>query len=164
MTPEQLQQAIQKLRKSNSKVSCFIEVPEVCTLQWPPCIEKPADNQALRELILNFQATDGWLCWQSEVSHFQNSALDYPANKHLLYGELAKPNASLHINEDGQGGWIVTWLEEGAGKQVAVTNTTLLGESKHAPEKLYYRVYWQNSAEDGFRKIAARFQGFKGEK
>ena len=164
MTPEELKTWITKLKQRDSEAASFVEIPKVCALAWPPRTEKPANGEALHKLILAFQPSDGWLCFQNHVCYFQAGALKYPENEHLLYGELAKPNASLHVNEDGQGGWIVTWYEEGAGEPFAVTESHFLGEPNHAPAKLFYRVYWQEIKDQGFRQLAARFQGFSQEK
>lgn len=161
MTPEQLRQDIQKLKKRPGQAACFIEVPETCCLQWPPRVERPADAEQLRQLIEAFQPREGWICWQNDVTHFPPGAPEYPPDKHLLYAEFANADASLHVNEDGQGGWIVTWFKEGAGEAFAVTETRFMGERlEDMPDKLWYRVYWQDTGQWGFRQIAARFGGF----
>ncbi len=165
MSPEELKNWVEKLKqndKQNGEVAGFVKIPQLCALSWPPRTENPANGEVLRKLILDFQPQAGWICWQNRVSYFyfQHGKLEYPEATHLLYGEFSKPDASLHVNEDGQGGWIVTCYEESAGNTFAVTDSHFLGESKHAPAKLYYRVYWQDTKEHGFRQIAARFCGF----
>ncbi|MDY6993685.1 MAG: hypothetical protein SVR94_13925 [Pseudomonadota bacterium] len=158
MQPEELLDSVEKLKKLNPNF--FITIPEICTLNWPPRTAKPANATELRQYILDFQAQEGWICWQNEVNYFQNGELNYPEHKHLLYGEFAKKNASLHVNEDGQGGWLLTWFEEDQGETFIVENTHFLGEPKHAPAQLYYRVYWVDHEMHGYHKIAARFKGF----
>jgi hypothetical protein len=135
------------------------KAPKLCTLmQTSTSFLSPS---AVRDAVLKFDATEGWLCFQSDVRYFQNKEIEYTQDDVLLYGELAKSGASLHIREDGKGAWILTQLTDQAGGDYLMEEKSFLGEKGHAPNKLYYRVYWENQKGQGFHRIAARFIGFQ---
>lgn len=108
-----------------------------------------------------FNPIQGWLCFQSEVKYFcQGQPMPYSGI--LLYGEVVNADGqSLHIRENGQGGWILTTFTETEGENYLVETKTFLGEKELAPEKLYYRVYWKYDEKSGYQQFAARFIGFE---
>jgi len=118
--------------------------------------------QEVQKKVESFLPEQGWLCFQNKVEYFlQDEIIPYAGI--LLYGEVVKlaQKESLHIREDGQGGWILTEFAETEGNDYLVETKTFLGEGKKlTPEKLYYRVYWQYDERHGYRQVAARFNGF----
>jgi hypothetical protein len=118
-------------------------------------------DKVLQELE-NFKPEQGWLCFQNKVKFFRKGDKIPTDSTILLYGEVVNADGiSLHIREDGQGGWILTYFTETDGNNYLVENQSFLGESKLAPEQLYYRVYWQHDDKQGYRQVAARFTGFE---
>jgi hypothetical protein len=132
------------------------------------------------------QPQQGWLVFQSKSIAFTDPANIKDAlskNKphgYLLYGEFIQDeNNSIHIRQDGSGGWIVTRYTEDSGEIEAFVETVKLISIHHGdknPEftRLKYRVYWQleepkeEELKEGdlsgrcFRQVAARFCGFEG--
>lgn len=115
------------------------------------------------EELENFKPEQGWLCFQNEVKVFRKGDKIPTDSNILLYGEVvnADGNSSLHIREDGQGGWILTYFTETKGNEYLLEKQSFLGQSKLAPKKLYYNVYWQHDDKQGYRPVAARFTGFE---
>lgn len=109
----------------------------------------------------------GWLYFQHTLWH-SKSDISLPTQfdkeaGYLLYGELVSEDNqnSLHIRQDGQGGWIVTEFSEiDGGKTHLVETIRLLGEFEKVGD-LKYRVYWSFDSENNmYRQTAARFYGF----
>lgn len=116
--------------------------------------------QEIQEKVENFNPEQGWLCFQSKVEYFRKGKT-MPYSGILLYGEVINAQGqSLHIREDGQGGWILTSFEETEDNNYLVEDTEFLGEKELAPKKLRYRVYWKYDERHGYRQVAARFNGF----
>ncbi|HIE02315.1 MAG TPA: hypothetical protein EYP59_18875 [Thiotrichaceae bacterium] len=132
-----------------------------CRLKWPPKSDTTSDPEEVRQKIKEFAPEQGWLCFQSKVDYFRELA-KMSFSGILLYGEVVKKatNQSLHIREEGQNGWILTYFEETKGEQYLVENTVFCGEKELAPNKLRYRVYWQHDEKQGYRQLGARFNGF----
>jgi len=130
-------------------------------LKWPPKSDTTSSPEEVRQKVAEFAPEQGWLCFQSKVDYFREPA-KMSFSGILLYGEVVKKatNQSLHIREEGQNGWILTYFEETEGDNYLVENTVLLGEKELAPNKLGYRVYWQHDEKQGYRQLAARFNGF----
>ncbi len=123
--------------------------------------------EEVKAKVKAFEPKQGWLCFQDKVEYFCRNCekKEMPYSSILLYGEVINVDGkSLHIREDGRGGWILTYFTETEGEQYLVETKEFLGEKKLAPDKLYYRVYWQHDKEHGYHQFAARFIGFeKGE-
>ncbi len=149
-----------------SKVYCetrYIDLDKLrfgC-LKWPPESCTTSDHEVVRQKIKEFAPEQGWLCFQSKVHYFREpDKMSFSGI--LLYGEVVKKatNQSLHIREEGQNAWILTYFEETEGDNYLLENTVLLGEKELAPKKLGYRLYWQYDEKQGYRQLAARFNGF----
>lgn len=116
------------------------------------------EAEKVKQALKDFQPQEGWLCFQSTVTHFKNGKL--PDEGIILYGEVkAADNKALHIQQDGNGSWRVTTYQQQAGKSHLVESTQLLGEFEEIGN-LRYRVYWANDGEQGYRQICAAFNGF----
>ncbi|HEC85127.1 MAG: hypothetical protein DRR08_08405 [Candidatus Parabeggiatoa sp. nov. 2] len=132
------------------------QLPQLCRLERPTrqCQQPKEVKQALKD----FQPQEGWLCFQSTVTHFINGEL--PDEGTILYGEVkGTNNTALHIHQQGTSGWLLTTFQEQKGNTHLVEATQLLGEFEK-PGNLRYRVYWQPDGEQGYRPICAAFNGF----
>jgi len=145
-------QHIKGLKNLSQLKSCSLHLePKHCS----------APQKVLEELDI-FLPEQGWLCFQNKVKYFRKKDKIPTDSTILLYGEVVNSDGkSLHIREDGQGGWILTYFTETKGKEYLVENQSFLGENKLAPKQLYYRVYWQYDNKQGYRQVAARFTGFE---
>jgi hypothetical protein len=55
---------------------------------------------------------EGWLCTSEAKSVYSLPKDAPPLTEYPLHGERAEGNRSLHLRQDGAGGWILTTLEE----------------------------------------------------
>lgn len=150
------------------------EIPRfnICTLKIDAktCISPGAVRQELKV----FAPIQGWLCFQSKLIRFlQGESL--PDEGVILYGEVkGKDGRSLSIQQNGEGGWIMTYYDEQSdGDSHLAENVRLISETHPSdPENtrydLNYRVYWGDGDYDqeeddgqGWRQIAAAFDGFE---
>jgi len=160
MQPSELLKILPKLKGQEN----LLHKLELCGLKQNP--DPCSTSEEVEAKVKAFEPIQGWLCFQSEIKYFCKNCKEQtmPYTGILLYGEVVNAaGESLHIREDGQGGWILTILTETKGEQYLVETKEFLGEKKLAPEKLYYRVYWQYDEEQGYHQFAARFIGFKKE-
>lgn len=133
-----------------------------------------ATPELVRQELQEFDPEQGWLCFQSKLTRFfQDEPL--PDAGVILYGEVkGKDGRSLHIQQDGEGGWILSYYHEHKnGDRHLTEDMTLIAEAypSDPPNTRYdlnYRVYWGGTdykqEEDdgqGWRQIAAAFTGFK---
>jgi len=152
------------------KLSKITGLPKNFPNNWKLCglnikSEACETPEAVQDKIEAFAPKQGWLCFQSEVAYFcqQDFCKNHSIPSHgiILYGEVVNDQTSLHIREEGQGGWILTELTETQGNEYLVEGKHFLGEGKDlTPDKLYYRIYWQYDEQYGYRQFAARFTGF----
>lgn len=149
------------------------EVPQfdTCTLKMDAKVY--ATPEAVRQELKAFGPVEGWLCFQSKITRFlQGEPLIYHGV--VLYGEVkGKDGRSLHIQQDGKGGWILTNYEQENGDAHLAEDVRLIaeahpGDPKHARYDLRYRIYWggadyEQEEDDGqgWRQIAAAFSGFE---
>ena len=152
MQPSELLKILPKLKIKGQENLQF------CGLEREP---EPCFTPEKVEAQVNaFEPIQGWLCFQSKIEHFCKGQT-MPYTGILLYGEVVNAaGKSLHIREDGQGGWILTTFTETEGDKYLVETKEFLGEKKLAPDKLCYRVYWQCHEKHGYHQFAARFIGF----
>lgn len=137
------------------------QLPQLCRLERQSSHYQQPDE--VKQALKDFHPQEGWLCFQSTITHFINGEL--PDKGILLYGEVkSTDNKSLHIRQSGtDGSWLLTTYQEEPGNTHLVEITQLLGEFDH-PGDLRYRVYWQPDGEQGYRKIGAAFDGFVNDK
>ncbi len=132
------------------------KLPQLCHLERSTRQCQQPDE--VKQVLKNFQPEEGWLCFQSSVAFFKKGEL--PNKGTILYGEVkGKNRRALHIQQNGNGGWLLTTLQEQEGNTHMVEYTKLLGEFDD-PGDLHYRVFWQADAEQGYRPICAAFNGF----
>lgn len=163
MPPKELLKEIRSKKLEIKGQNNLLDRLQICGLeQESDSYDNPNDVETK---VKAFEPVEGWLCFQSEVKSFcQGETMPYAGI--LLYGEVVNAKGeSLHIREDGLGGWILTKLTEiDEGEQYLAETQKFLGlGNKQAPEKLYYRVYWENDQEHGYRQFVARFTGFEPE-
>jgi hypothetical protein len=130
------------------------ELPQLCHLERTTrqCQQPDEVKQALKD----FQPQQGWLCFQSTIVPFKKGEL--PDKGTILYGEVkGKNRQALHIQQNGNGGWLLTTFQEQEGDTHLVEYTQLLGEFD---DFLHYRVFWQQDGDQGYRPICAAFNGF----
>lgn len=117
--------------------------------------------------IQGFPAEQGWVCRQSKlhVFHTANTRPDPNAGGVILSAELVASDRqrSLHVRQDGMGGWILTKIAEGASADDAATDglahtTCLIGDNR-VEGWVLYRVYWCHDKDQGWRTCAYRLQG-----
>jgi hypothetical protein len=153
---------IEGLEKLDNLTTCGLKWPHPKSCTISDCNDSDEVRQKkLRQKIEEFAPEQGWLCFQSEVKYFCEPA-EMSFSGILLYGEVVKntTNQSLHIREDGQNGWILTYFEETNENIYLVENTVFLGETNLVSNQLRYRVYWQHENNQGYYQLAARFNGF----
>ena len=120
-----------------------------------------SDPAAADEYIRAFGADQGWVCFQSRVRWFTPGD-PFPQDGTVLSAELAAgPEHSLHLRQDGAGGWLAVRFSTGTGEPFLAEQTRILSEP---PElgALCYQVLWQHDPDRGYRAVAARFTGFAG--
>ena len=130
--------------------------------------EPSAGASELAQLIADFAPDSGWLCFQSEVMQVRGAVLPEPdrARGLLLSGELVDADGeSLHIRQDGRGGWIATRFTPGVGERYLVDEHRLVvfepdPDRRDRPGWLRYLRYWRLDPDHGIRQAAARFIGF----
>jgi len=85
----------------------------------------------------------------------------------LLSGELVNlDDESLHIRQNGRGGWVATRFTPGKGEEYLVDEHRLVAfesdpDRRASPGGLHYRRYWRLDPYHGIRQAAARFIGFE---
>lgn len=150
-TSEQVRQQIEKFAPEQGWLCFQSEV------QYFP---KPEDNTENAEHQISSLKKSRW--WTRILPKFSGTSFKMPSSSILLYGEVLKGQKhTLHIREDGQGGWVLTEFIEGKGNNYLVEDQKFLGEKEVAPKELCYRVYWQYDDKHGcYRQAFARFNGF----
>lgn len=132
----------------------------------------PTTPQAVIQAVTDFTPSQGWLCLQSKVLILdcaEDLEQGNPNDGVILSGELVRgANHSLHIRQNGQGGWILLYIDEGEGDQEGlVHNARLLGNQHYLATVgenaragvLCYRVYWTHEHEHGWRQSLSRLCG-----
>ena len=125
-----------------------------------------ASHDEVITAIRAFQPLQGWLCYQSEVLSLTNgdlSFLDDDAFGWILNGEFSNASRdSLHINQSGNGQWLLTTYQEQPGDALLKQTMTYLSSEKDLGH-LAYAVYWRRDPMMGFQKVHSRFLGFQKE-
>lgn len=159
-----------------NKLPAFLEgALKPCCLVVKSTTFPAADGQqTLKQAIHDFKPVQGWLCIQSNVLFFHESKKFVLPEGVLLNGEAVNENGeSLHIREDGKGGWLLTSFrevdpeEEEECCRCMVEDFAFLGTSHAKDPKDYpqitYRRYWNYDEDFGCRQFSARFTGFQQE-
>jgi len=140
------------------------KLPQLCHLERATrqCQQPDEVKQALKD----FQPQQGWLCFQSAVVPFKKDE-ELPDKGTILYGEVkGKNRQALHIQQNGNGGWLLTtFQEQDTTFQEPDADTHLVEYTQLLSEfddlgHLHYRVFWQQDGEQGYRPICAAFNGF----
>lgn len=112
------------------------------------------DPDEVRARLDGFDALTGWVQTTSDVKPFDRL---HEAQGHVLCAELAGPSTSLHVRQDGRGGWIVSTMETTDGDGL-VTEKEFFTRRSYG--NLHYQVCWKlQDTMDGFeewRPYAAR--------
>jgi hypothetical protein len=69
---------------------------------------------------------EGWLCTTDSKAIYRLPSDTPSGEEYPLHGELAKGGTSLHLRQDGAGGWTLTRLEETADEHTLCFESTLL--------------------------------------
>ncbi len=119
--------------------------------------------------IQGFPAGQGWACRQSSLDVFRTSDTrpDPSRGGVILSAELVADDGqrSLHLRQDGGGGWVVTEIAEGdaageAGIDGLAHTTCLIGDNR-VEGWLLYRVYWSHDKDQGWQTCASRLAGIR---
>lgn len=136
----------------------------------------------LLDIINTFLPADGWISYQSKVEQFQNLTALTQENEEtgfILQAEFvqtADNNKSLHIRQNGMGGWIANHITQVAIEESetgiletssfitmpdesSVNNNTKnsANDSKKAEGKLHYQSYWKpDKSGGGYQKALSR--------
>jgi hypothetical protein len=130
-------------------------------------------SERLSTEIANFAPVEGWLCYQSAVIEVRDGAVPKPGDGRglILSGELINAAwESLHIRQNGRGGWLLTRFTPDRGETYLadehrfVVHAPTQGYTS-APRYLRYRRFWtlgkdQRNTRQGIRQHAACFIGF----
>lgn len=132
----------------------------------------PTTPQAVIQAVMDFAPSQGWLCFQSQLlvlDRTEDLERRAPHAGAILSGELIRgADHSLHIRQNGRGGWILLYIDEGEGDQEGlVHNARLLGNQHYPatvgessrPGVLCYRVYWKHDPEQGWCQALSRLCG-----
>lgn len=116
------------------------------------------DADEVFERLKSFGALSGWV--QSASSVVPIDKLDQAVGR-ILCAEVTDEEASLHIRQDGDGGWIVTRYQTLAaedGAEGLVTEKRFIARKPH--RSFFYQVGWRLEPTDGelaqWRPYAAR--------
>lgn len=116
--------------------------------------EQIDDPDEVRARLDDFHALTGWVQTTSDVKPFDELG---DAQGHVLCAEFAAASNSLHVRQDGRGGWIVTAMETTDGPDL-VTDKEFFARNPYGI--LHYHVGWRREeTADGFeqwRPYAAR--------
>ena len=155
----------------------------------PQCLyteqQRTDDPEKLATIIKQFQPKDGWIVLQSNVIYFyDNNLIDIeqkdgifncildPKPKEELAGYFINAemvnddNKSLHIVEDGDGGWIITSYQQDEVNNTPNTvmdKVSLLGKQRldaTRQPRINYQRYWMHDTDKGYHIKAARFMGY----
>ena len=159
MNPETLRGYLVKLQRRLGTA------PALCRVET--FTKSVTDPSGVRKFLRAFAPKQGWLCFQSRIERFLPGE-DLPDHGILLYGEVVSlADQSLHIRQNGGGGWILTrFVEQALDEREAthlVEEITFLGETLERfgpPKDLRYRRYWGHDPDFGYRPLLARFAGF----
>ncbi|MBF0147744.1 MAG: hypothetical protein HQL84_05005 [Magnetococcales bacterium] len=126
-------------------------------------IHKPEhleDPHRVWEAVQAFAPDQGWICFQSEVTHFFNAG-QCPPRGVILSAELCRVNSptSLHVRPHPLGGWGVHRLETLPDGRDYWCETMDFLSVAHDVGKLSYQVFWQSDGEAGMVRRVARFCG-----
>jgi len=156
----------------------------------PVCLkttqQRTKQPDELAKIIQAFQPNDGWVVLQSDVIYFYDNNLgelnqqdgifncivnsnsgETSLKGHFINAEMvnASSDQSLHIVEDGEGGWIITTYHEEADAEpnTLMDKSHLLAKKRHEAgkqPKINYSRYWKHSPNKGYHILAARFTGY----
>lgn len=126
--------------------------------------ELVADHDEVVRQLKVFAPSCGWIGFQSKNSVFTNGVVTVPDEDDtglLLSAECYNTveNESLHIRQDGAGGWLLIRVEMRAGNSAFFDTVALVAADKEL-RWLRYRRYWHIDAEHGAEPFAACFIGF----
>jgi hypothetical protein len=114
-----------------------------------------------------FAPGSGWLCFQSHRVDVEQGALPEPKPHWglLLSAECFDPDTghSLHLRQNGRGGWSLSYYQPGDGDHYLYDEVTLVSHQnnlKRKPKRLHYRRYWQMDPQRGPLPVAACFIGY----
>ncbi len=174
----------------NPALDLYNQISELPGLRFMPALESGsiiidsstsqefAQQNALHNYLAEYYPASGWLCYQSQTNRFTNQkSLKSPTEESgwLLQGELYLPDQdlSIHIRQSSSGSWLVTKLRESKQDQHAsglLQTVSLIAmpmeqennaTSEQPPaDKLFYRVYWEQTKNQGFQRCRSRFIGF----
>jgi len=133
-----------------------------------------AAPEAVRQALQEFHPEQGWLCFQSALKRFLKGE-PVPDAGVILYGEVKGRNgSSLHIQQNGEGGWILTYYDEQRDGDAFLAENVVLIAENHPDDPMNvrydvkYRIYWggsgygqQDDDGHGWRQVAAAFAGFE---
>lgn len=170
MTLEELRDAYRRFREDQDGLP---EMDLARVLITPtPVPADPFDPQPgskhLAEEIAHFAPDAGWLCYQSKVVEVKdgNLAGNQDGLGLILSGELTNAaGESLHIRQDGRGGWLVSRFTPDQGDCYLADIQRLIVHAPHQDQPrraryLRYRRYWKQDEHHGVRQHAACFIGF----
>lgn len=105
------------------------------------------DPQRVRSRLRDFAALSGWVQTTSDVKPVAQLA---DATGHVLCAETAGDGESLHVRQNGEGGWIVATLTTEDGDELLTEKEFSAGERFGA---LHYQVSWRREeTSDGFEQ------------
>lgn len=161
MTPREILAAYNKMPTDHA-----LPVMQVARLKL---VSDELDNpDAVWTRVRDFEPSAGWLCFQSVIKEVGDEGwLDPPDQESgsLLSTEcFSQANGeSLHVRQNGRGGWRLTRYMPGSGGEFLTDEVALLAHEPEetAPRYLHYRRYWDIDAETGASATAACFIGYR---
>lgn len=179
MTPEALLHLYQALKG--------LDLPEMRLARLGMTANRLSEPGKVIDALSAFAPIAGWACLQSRVVHWPDRdaaaapdpSTETPDMRELLRdqgqgaGLLLSAEAvdgddnSLHIRQDGRGGWRVTYFNAGESDTYLEDDVELIRhrnapQARRQPGRLCYRRYWavEPDSAHGVRQLAARFVGF----
>ncbi|MDM8545494.1 hypothetical protein QUF61_03270 [Candidatus Venteria ishoeyi] len=176
------------LKKLPEEVKAHLQLSDEIQLSGLSIQTKNYNFEQHEQLLADVQAfetTQAWLCFQqqpiavkteagqlklydkrlNEVQFYDDHAslfkqFNLEHYGYLLYGELAKGDAALHIRQDGQAGWIVTTYAPTDNDSYLLESITQMAEFDEIGQP-NYRVYWQfDPKTQRYCQAHAHFCGF----
>ena len=129
-----------------------------------------SQHNELLDIINDFLPADGWICYQSQLDHFQGleklPEIDQ-ATGLILQAEFVQTDNdsnSLHIRQQGTQGWIATHISQitpADETETGILETsqfiTMPDENSKTEGYLRYQTYWKpNKNGEGYHKALSR--------
>lgn len=142
-------------------------LPEMEVSKMTATTKKFDGHIELQNHLSDFEPESGWLCFQSLVCDIvRGEPLRKPDTNTgvLLCGEsVNEKGESLHLRQDGRGGWLATLFQPRLGMLFLADQVEFIAHGSvkgNIDRRLRYKRYWAIQEGRGLRQHAACFIGY----